>query len=268
MKIDAEKGEGIELAKQFGVRGFPTIIIANENGQEVDRIVGYMPPEPFLEKLNQIKNGINTLPTLLGELELDGTKFSTLFKLANKYENMNDKASAREMINAILEAGTDSSGAAAFQSILYDARETRDPTPLIIYADKNPDSENSSAALEEAMWFVRGIGDDPDLEADLFIRFVNGMKEPNPGLLNGFAWRMSELEKNLDHALEKVNWAIENEADEKNKHMYIDTKAEVLWKMGRVEEAIAEIEKCISFDSEDKYYGEQLEKFQKSQNPA
>jgi len=268
MKIDAEKGEGIELAKQFGVRGFPTIIIANENGQEVDRIVGYMPPEPFLEKLNQIKNGINTMPTLLGELELDPTKFSTLFKLANKYENMNDKASAREMINVILEAGTDSSGAAAFQSILYDARETRDPTPLIIYADKNPDSENSSAALEEAMWFVRGIGDDPDLEADLFIRFVNGMKEPNPGLLNGFAWRMSELEKNLDHALEKVNWAIENEADEKNKHMYIDTKAEVLWKMGRVEEAIAEIEKCISFDSEDKYYGEQLEKFRKSQNPA
>ncbi len=50
--------------------------------------------------------------------------------------------------------------------------------------------------------------------------------------------------------------------------MYSDTKAEVLWKMGRVEEAIAEIEKCISFDSEDKYYGEQLEKFQKSQNPA
>jgi tetratricopeptide (TPR) repeat protein len=79
---------------------------------------------------------------------------------------------------------------------------------------------------------------------------------------------MSELKLNLDLALEKVNWAIENEIDEKNKHMYIDTKAEVLWKMGRVEEAIAEIEKCISFDSEDKYYGEQLEKFQKSQNPA
>ena len=227
-----------------------------------------MPPEPFLEKLNQIKNGINTLPTLLGELELDGTKFSTLFKLANKYENMNDKASAREMINAILEAGTDSSGAAAFQSILYDARETRDSTPLIVYADNNPNSENSINALQEAMYLVRQRGVDPELEANLYIRVVNANKDPNSGFLNGFAWRMSELKLNLDLALEKVNWAIENEIDEKNKHMYIDTKAEVLWKMGRVEEAIAEIEKCISFDSEDKYYGEQLEKFQKSQNPA
>ena len=266
MKIDAEKGEGIELAKQFGVRGFPTIIIVNENSKEVDRIVEYMPPEPFLEKLNQIKNGINTMPTLLGELELDPTKFSTLFKLANKYENMNDKASAREMINAILEAGTDSSGAAAFQYILYDARETRDPTPLITYADKNPNSENSSAALKEAMWFVRRAGDNHEHEANLYVRVIKGKKEPNPGMLNGFAWRMSELEQHLDFALDKVTWAIENEPDEINKHMYIDTKAELLWKMGRVDEAISEIEKCVKFDPEYKYYKKQEEKFQNALN--
>ena len=266
MKIDAEKGEGIELAKQFGIRGFPTIVFANEKGEEIDRIVGYMPPEPFLKELNRIQSGKNTLPALLEDFQQNPSKFSILFKLAKKYESMDDPGSAKRMVNAILAEGTDSAGTAEFFSILYDARETRDPIPLIAYADKNPDSENSTVALEEAMWFVRRAGDNHEHEANLYVRVIKGKKEPNPGMLNGFAWRMSELEQHLDFALDKVTWAIENEPDEKNKHMYIDTKAELLWKMGRVDEAISEIEKCVKFDPEYKYYKKQEEKFQNALN--
>ena len=264
MKIDAEKGEGIELAKRFGVRGFPTIVFANQKGEEVDRIVGYRGPEEFLNQLERITSGKNTLPILLSDFQLNPTQFSTLFKLAKKYESMDDPGSAKRMVNAILAAGTDSAGVAEFFSILYEARETRDSKTLIAYADRNPSSENSINALQEAMYFVRRSGVDSELEANLYIRIVNANKEPNSGFLNGFAWRMSELELNLDLALEKIIWAIKNESDEKSKHMYIDTKAEVLWKLERPIEAISEIEKCISFNFEDKYYKEQLEKFQKS----
>ena len=268
MKIDAEKGEGIDLAKRFGVRGFPTIVFANAKGEEIDRIVGYLPPEPFLIQLERIKSGKNTLPALLRDFQLNPNKFSTLFKLAKKYEGMDDPGSAKQMVNAILAAGTDSAGTAKFFSILYEARETRDPAILIAYADENSESENSINALQEAMYFVRRRGTDPALEANLYVRVVHGMKEPNPGAMNGFAWRMSELDLNLDLALDKISWAIDNETDEKNKYMYLDTKAEILWKLDRTEEAISEIKKCISFNSEDKYYKEQLEKFQKSLNPA
>ena len=70
MKIDAEKGEGIDLAKQYGVRGFPTIIFANDKGAEVDRIIGYRPPETFLKELKRIHSGKNTLPDMLDDFEL------------------------------------------------------------------------------------------------------------------------------------------------------------------------------------------------------
>ena len=266
MKIDAEKGEGIDLAKQYGVRGFPTIIFANDKGVEIDRIIGYRPPESFLKDLKRIYSGKNTLPDLLEDFQQNPTKFNTLFKLAKKYESMNDPSSAKRMVNAILDAGTDSAGTAAFFSILYDARETKDPIPLIAYADKNPNSENSTVALGEAMWFVRRAGENLDLEADLYVRIVNGMKDPNPSRLNGFSWRMSELEKNMDIALEKIIWAIDHVTDEEQKYMFLDTKAELLWKMGRVDEAISEIEKCITYKPEDTYYNEQLEKFKKSLN--
>jgi hypothetical protein len=36
--------------------------------------------------------------------------------------------------------------------------------------------------------------------------------------------------------------------------------------MDRVDEAISEIEKCITYRPEDAYYNEQLEKFKKSLN--
>ena len=83
-------------------------------------------------------------------------------------------------------------------------------------------------------------------------------------MLNSFAWRMSELGINLDLAYEKVNIAIAKADDDEQKYMFIDTKAEILWKQNRTKDAIFEIEKCISKFPEDKYYKEQLLKFQNS----
>jgi thiol:disulfide interchange protein len=39
-KINAEKGEGIELAQKHSVRAFPTMIFLRPNGQEISRHVG------------------------------------------------------------------------------------------------------------------------------------------------------------------------------------------------------------------------------------
>ena len=73
---------------------------------------------------------------------------------------------------------------------------------------------------------------------------------------------MSELEKKMDLALEKIIWAIDHITDEEQKYMFLDTKAELLWKMGRVDEAISEIEKCVTYKPEDTYYNEQLEQLE------
>ena len=223
-----------------------------------------MPPDQFLKELKKIHNGSNTLPALLFDLQLNPTKFSTLFRLVKKYENMNEKDLAKEMIDSILSADTDSAGTADFLSLIYDARETQNPEPLIIYADQNLGNENTEKALQEAMAILRRKGDNPELEAELYLRYIFSVTEPTPNTLNSFAWRMSELEMHLDIALEKVTWGIERTSDLNQKYMFIDTKAEVLWKMGRGEEALMEIEICVKGKPEDKYYREQKEKFQHS----
>ena len=68
---------------------------------------------------------------------------------------------------------------------------------------------------------------------------------------------MTQLEKNLDIALEKIDLALEYGEEIK----ILDTKAEVLWKLKRTDDALKIIEKCILLDPKKKYYREQKNKF-------
>jgi thiol-disulfide isomerase/thioredoxin len=47
-KIDAEKGEGIELAKKYAITAYPTYLFVNGNGDLVYRALGAMPAEKFI----------------------------------------------------------------------------------------------------------------------------------------------------------------------------------------------------------------------------
>lgn len=54
VKIDAEKGEGVELARKYKVTGYPNLLILNADGELVSRWVGYLPPAQFLEWVRQV----------------------------------------------------------------------------------------------------------------------------------------------------------------------------------------------------------------------
>ena len=65
----------------------------------------------------------------------------------------------------------------------------------------------------------------------------------SPGVLNSYAWRMAEIETNMEDALQKVKRAVQLAAvDPQRQANIIDTEAEVLWKLKRFDEAIEAIE--------------------------
>jgi len=51
VKIDAEKGEGVALAKAGKVTGYPTIVFYTSEGKEIDRVVGYEDADRFARSL-------------------------------------------------------------------------------------------------------------------------------------------------------------------------------------------------------------------------
>lgn len=48
-KIDAEKGPGPELAKQYSVRAYPTFLLTNTDGETLDRWLGFAAVPAFVE---------------------------------------------------------------------------------------------------------------------------------------------------------------------------------------------------------------------------
>jgi thioredoxin-related protein len=48
LSIDAERGEGIELAEKFYVNAYPTLYILNKEAKPVLTFKGYLPPKEFL----------------------------------------------------------------------------------------------------------------------------------------------------------------------------------------------------------------------------
>ena len=84
----------------------------------------------------------------------------------------------------------------------------------------------------------------------------------DPGALNSYAWRMAEIETNLEDALIKVRKAVVITADDPNRQAgIIDTEAEVLWKMNRYDDAIIAIERALSIEPDNQYFKNQKEKF-------
>ena len=82
--VDAEKGEGPSIAKRFHVNGFPTLVVVDATGAEVDRIVGYRKPEPFLEEIARILRGEGTLPALRTKAEADPKDLGAALAYAEK----------------------------------------------------------------------------------------------------------------------------------------------------------------------------------------
>ncbi len=53
------KKQNLELAQQYEVLGFPTIVVLNSNGQKLWQFDGYFPggPEAFIAQLQKLKHG-------------------------------------------------------------------------------------------------------------------------------------------------------------------------------------------------------------------
>jgi thiol-disulfide isomerase/thioredoxin len=64
VKFDMEKGEGLTLAKKYGVKAYPTFLILDTAGNLVHKIVGSDEADPFLER---VKAGLNPATSLAGQ---------------------------------------------------------------------------------------------------------------------------------------------------------------------------------------------------------
>ena len=264
-----------ELTKQFNIRGIPSFVFVDEYGNEVDRIVGFKPPEEYLAEMKRIREGVNTIPDLMKQLDVHPDNTDVIKMLAEKVEAMGGLKAAISYWEMLFEMdGIDATtrSQANLKMALYLSQEKKDAEMLHSFIA----SETNTKVLPDAHRALKDFyrkQEDKEAEAEAYRRYVDfmsGQKKESPGFLNGYAWRMTQLEMNLDNALGRINQAIDmfdEKHDERERAQIKDTRAEVLWKLGRIDDAVAEIDECIALQPEDNYYKEQKDKFLASEQP-
>lgn len=85
VKMDMEKGVGVQLAMKYGVSAFPSTLVFNSNGMLIYRSMGYEKPESFLKTIENTRNINEPLPGYTANMNLTYPDFyKTVFDKTKK----------------------------------------------------------------------------------------------------------------------------------------------------------------------------------------
>ena len=123
LQLDAEK-EGVDAVEKYGIRSFPTIVFLDAAGHEVDRILGYMPPDAFLAEVQRIRAG-DTFNACLARLNEDPSNLEALERAVEGLLERADATAAMIRVEAFHSThGGDESNHRQCGRLMFTARST------------------------------------------------------------------------------------------------------------------------------------------------
>ena len=122
-KVDAEKGEGIELARRYKVDAYPTLLVVDAGGNEVAREVGYRPADKFRLFLEDTRTGRGTIEGVRKLLAAKGgDTFDNRIALGNKLVDAAQAPAARDEYDRALALEPTDPGGRAGELLVRIAR--------------------------------------------------------------------------------------------------------------------------------------------------
>lgn len=269
-KFDVEKGEGIELAKQFKIMNYPTVLFLNPDGSEIDRLIGYLGPAEFLQLLKDYRSGVNTLDYYEARMGEDTENVELVFTVGKKYVDRADRESAMPLLDKVMVLDPDNEKGYAEQALMQMADAERKAGNMdaaikcgMKFVEIYPESENIKNVLYDLAYYQKKAGDN-DAALGTYKELITRYPD-DVDTLNSFAWFCAKSGMVLDLA---TGVAINAVMLSKEDTGVLDTLAEVYFARGMYDDAIKTINRAIAKDPEDGYLKEQLTKFQEAKRLA
>ena len=265
IKINADTEYGNKLFSEYNGTGYPLLLFLDSKKNELERFYGFFGAEQFLKKLIDIKNGNNTFPVLQAQYESGDKSAEIMSILATKYAERGNDSVATLLYQNVVESKNLSSKMFFEAKYFLSSQKLKkgDTKELKNYINQYSDSPFLKDAVNTLIQYYQSeklI----DNEILYFKKYIEIFSD-DPWFLNQFSWRMTELNQDLDLALIKINHALNIiNQDASGIANIIDTKAEVLWRLGKTDDAISTINDAILIDPENDYFLNQKEKFKKS----
>ncbi len=258
------------LEKGYNIVSRPTAIILNSDGSEIERIPNLetYSGEQFIKALKEFLAGKNTVQTLRKEYwddpkNLDKHKLY-LDRLMERfdydsivfhYSLLSTNPNYGQTPSVMKEA------AAAYAYLRFKQEGNVDVLKQWIFSlDKHNDSTLILAGLQDLLEYYQGRKkiDSIIVSYDRILKFT-GVRDH--GLLNNFAWDLSNFSTQYDSALSLVNEALLK--DPKNPNYY-DTKSFIDYGRKDYDAAIVDAKFALKYGQEDKqYFKERVEFYEK-----
>jgi len=272
VRIDGEKGEGPDLVKRYHVVGYPTILFLAPDGQEIDRIFGYLEADPFKATAADYLAGKKTIGALEKELAGRPNDHALRFDVVRRMVIRGELDKALALAGPIFDKDPDNK--LGFVPALHDTfgnygylRGAKNYDKAIAEFDailtRFPDSDEAKQArypLARA-WFGKGDND----KALSVLQAHIDVDPRDVGRYNAVAWFCFQNDLALEQA---VTLAAKGLAIDPKAAYLLDTLAELHFKLGQHKQAIAAIKKAVAADPKDPYYKKQLARFKAGKKQA
>ncbi len=277
VKLDMEKGEGIDFAKQYNVNAFPTLLFINGKGEMVHKSLGARDADKFITLgleamddesnllgLQKKHNAGNKLPSFLKKYT--STLLSAnldAMSIANEYfETQNDWLSAdnKSLIGDLAGFDLDSKyfqfmlenrnafeehlGIQRFEQQLDGAigsksgRNATLESMTEMYKKYYPDTwERRVAKYTLSKQMYKDDADSQKQFLDGAVAYINKYNISDVTFLNSMAWRVYEITDNPMYLLEAKKWALKSIAGESNFYNN-DTAAAIYYALKQKDEAL------------------------------
>ena len=275
-KIDAEKGEGVDLAKKYEVAGYPTIVFADANGKEIDRIVGYIPVQDFLKMMKDFNDGKNTVGALQKILSKNPDDPEANYKMAEKkINNENKPEDAKILLNKVLKSDPSNKTGYKDKAVYLLASMSGKTDELENYIKKYPEGTKvKDAFISLAETAYQQTGD--FAKANVWYDKAFEKYGKNDETV-GFSFGQTILQtlamivkipdvtdENLKYGLELIDKGLPYVKGSVNEGSYHYYQSEIYFKMKDIDNANTAIDKALIINDK-KVYRDQKEKINKPQ---
>jgi thioredoxin-like negative regulator of GroEL len=263
-KVDAEKGEGISLARRYDVNSYPTMVLTDATGKELNRLSGFRPAAEFARFLDDTREGRGTIDGLEKLIAGGQDTYLNRVALGEKYAARGEGAPARTQFDrAIALDPADSGGRAAglLLSIAAGHRAQKANAEAVVdyrrFLELFPASNRVVEARSGLAVSLAESGQ-PD-EAFIVYKKMSDERPDDAAVQSGLARFAAALKVGLDEGLAAGLRAVELSQGSANAY---DALAEVRAARGEWDEAVVAAEKAVEVRPSDSYLRGRLEKFQ------
>lgn len=278
--VDVDAKDTRPLRKRYQVQNAPALVFLDPDGALRDQLSGYYSPDSFLMELRRIKRNDGTFSDLRARIGANGDDLDARWELACKLRGIGDLAGYEEQFAELRERDPEGRSMASkrmrIAALHKTAAATLDLEPLYRFVE----AEKEPALLFEAwhsLWLLEGqalrSADAAESRRRHELRLFAAARMLWPlvpaeklGYIgNNIAWsfyenRGSASRGDLEFALEVARAAV---AAAPLVPAVVDTLACCLFALGRREEALVQVQRCIQLDPQNPEWRERSSEFQR-----